>query len=81
MLMKAFMQKGYKGKELCELNKCQLYLPCPTMETSTAQMLHTQLAVYGSETTTGNLVCTTQPPSQIQFRQFSLVFQFSNSVW
>jgi hypothetical protein len=31
-----------------------------TMEKSTAQMLHMSLAVYGSETTSGNLVCTTQ---------------------
>jgi hypothetical protein len=31
MLMEAFMQNGYKGKELCELNKCQLYLRCTTL--------------------------------------------------
>jgi hypothetical protein len=40
------------------------------MEKSTAQMLQTQAAaVYGSETTFGNLECTIQPPLQIQFCQ------------
>jgi hypothetical protein len=28
LLMEAFMHNGYKGKELCELNKCRLYLQC-----------------------------------------------------
>jgi hypothetical protein len=31
MLMEAFMQNGYKGKELRELNKCRLYLLCTTL--------------------------------------------------
>jgi hypothetical protein len=36
-----------------------------TMAKSNAQMLHSALAVYCSETTIGNLVWTTRPPSQI----------------
>jgi hypothetical protein len=31
MLMEAFMQNGYKGKELRELNKCKLYLQCANL--------------------------------------------------
>jgi hypothetical protein len=31
MLMEAFMQNGYKGKELRELNKCKLYLHCTNL--------------------------------------------------
>jgi hypothetical protein len=31
MLMEAFMQNGYKGKELRELNKCRLYLHCTNL--------------------------------------------------
>jgi hypothetical protein len=31
MLMEAFMQNGYKGKELRELNNCRLYLQCTNL--------------------------------------------------
>jgi hypothetical protein len=31
MLMEAFMQNGYKGKERRELNKCRLYLQCTNL--------------------------------------------------
>jgi hypothetical protein len=31
MLMEAFMQNGYKGKELRELNKCRVYLQCTNL--------------------------------------------------
>jgi hypothetical protein len=31
VLMEAFMQNGYKRKELCGLNKCRLYLQCANL--------------------------------------------------
>jgi hypothetical protein len=31
MLIEAFMQNGYKGKELRELNRCRLYLQCTNL--------------------------------------------------
>jgi hypothetical protein len=31
MLMEAFMQNGYKGKALRDLNKCRLYLQCTNL--------------------------------------------------
>jgi hypothetical protein len=31
MLMEAFMQHGYKGKALGDLNKCRLYLQCTNL--------------------------------------------------
>jgi hypothetical protein len=31
LLMEEFMQNGYKGKDLRELNKCRLFLQCKTL--------------------------------------------------